>query len=163
MLPKSTQTERLFNFTLARVFQKVWQSCSLHHYTKLALCTIIVNSVLALVQITFVLSTYLLWVSIIHDTNPISKCTQAWLTPMLNKSRKHFYKYLRFYQFSRHYIAFLVGNIFNPRFKICPLNSTLQAFILRCDIFGFKIVEELPLNGWQLAKMKKSIPDMSLP
>ena len=40
-----------------------------------------------------------------------------------------------------------------------PILSELQTHIYSVDV----IMMLLDLNGWQLAKMKKSIPDMSLP
>ena len=35
--------------------------------------------------------------------------------------------------------------------------------IVKWFIFAYVAVTHIVINGWQLAKMKKSIPDMSLP
>ena len=49
-------------------------------------------------------------------------------------------------------------------FKIFNTNRAIQFIILQVQTrSSYKGVKELYINGSQLAKMKKSIPDMSLP
>ena len=65
---------------------------------------------------------------------------------------------------------------FHNDFIMLPNSNTLYTFILHriktwylyliLTSFFHRVIRKYPgnvLNGWQLAKMKKSIPDMSLP
>ena len=49
------------------------------------------------------------------------------------------------------------------RIPECPPGVLIQLHSMTNLLFQVRVVKVVHFNGWQLAKMKKSIPDMSLP